>query len=201
MKNKFNPLPPLPVDKILLHTCCAPCSSAIIEYLLAHDIRPTLYFCNPNIYPHAEYTYRKDECVRYALDLGLSIVDEDYDHQCWLSQVKGLEDEPERGCRCAKCFTERLMRTAAYASREGFKVFTTTLATSRWKRLDQIFEAGAAAQKAYPEVIFWAENWRKGGLSERRSAIIKEKQFYNQQYCGCEFSLRDSLAVRKQVTE
>lgn len=180
------------VDRVLLHTCCAPCSSAIIEWMMAHGVRPTIYYCNPNIFPEEEYRIRKDECSRYAHSLGLDIVDADYDHAAWRAQMEGFEDEPERGGRCLKCFRMRLLDTARYAHEHGFRVITTTLASSRWKSLEQINEAGHFAVSAYPDVIWWDQNWRKGGLSERRAAIIKEYHFYNQQYCGCEFSMRKS---------
>ena len=185
---------------VLLHTCCAPCSSAIIEALMQNGITPVIYYCNPNIYPQEEYDIRKNECTRYAQSLGLEIVDADYDHENWLDAVKGMENEPERGGRCLKCFKLRLLRTAQYASERGIKVITTTLASSRWKSLDQINEAGlwacrqltARRSSAAPhdEVIWWDQNWRKGGLQERRLQIIKEYDFYNQLYCGCEFSIR-----------
>ena len=177
-------------EKVLLHTCCAPCSSAIIECLLQHGVRPVIYYCNPNIYPEEEYLIRKNECTRYAQSLGLDIVDADYDHAAWLQAVRGLEDEPERGGRCLQCFRMRLQTTARYAHEHGFSLITTTLASSRWKSLEQINEAGRQAVSPYPDVVWWEQNWRKGGLSERRVAIIKEYGFYNQQYCGCEFSCR-----------
>ncbi len=233
---------------VLLHTCCAPCSSAIIEAMLKDGITPVIYYCNPNIYPLEEYEIRKNECTRYAQALGLEIVDADYDHERWLEEVKGLENEPERGGRCLKCFKVRLLRTAQYAAQRGIKVITTTLASSRWKSLDQINEAGRwACQQVVPpdgregrisaapltsarcsenieavtvpdpnlsewsvcptgavgdsrlgvdmvppdgRVIWWNHNWRKNGLQERRLQIIKEYDFYNQLYCGCEFSMR-----------
>lgn len=179
---------------VLLHTCCAPCSSAIIEAMLKNGITPVIYYCNPNIYPLEEYEIRKNECTRYAQSLGLEIVDADYDHEDWLEAVKGLENEPERGGRCLKCFKLRLLRTAEYAAQRGIKVITTTLASSRWKSLDQINEAGRwACQQVVPsdgKVIWWDRNWRKNGLQERRLQIIKEYDFYNQLYCGCEFSMR-----------
>ena len=178
------------LSQVLLHACCAPCSSAIVEWMLQHDVRPTIYYFNPNIYPLEEYEIRKNECSRYAKSLGLEIVDEDYDHEIWLSEMKGLENEPERGGRCLKCFKMRLLKTAQYAREHGFTVITTTLASSRWKSLEQIEKAGHFAESKVPEVTFWAQNWRKGGLSERRIQIIKEYGFYNQQYCGCEFSMR-----------
>ena len=192
---------PLGETKVLLHTCCAPCSSAIIECLLQNGITPVIYYCNPNIFPQEEYEIRKEECTRYAESLGLEIVDADYDHENWLSQMTGLENEPERGGRCLKCFKLRLLRTAEYARKRGIKVITTTLASSRWKSLEQINEAGrwacakinGASAGETPDVIWWDRNWRKGGLQERRLQIIQEYDFYNQQYCGCEFSMRKDV--------
>ena len=182
---------------VLLHTCCAPCSSAIIEAMMQNGINPVIYYCNPNIYPREEYEIRKNECTRYAQALGLEIVDADYDHENWLCEMKGLENEPERGGRCLKCFKLRLLRSARYARERGIKVITTTLASSRWKSLDQINEAGQWACKNIPPddcVIWWDQNWRKNGLQERRLQIIKEYDFYNQRYCGCEFSMpKDDL--------
>ena len=185
---------------VLLHTCCAPCSSAIIEAMMKDGITPVIYYCNPNIYPLEEYEIRKNECTRYARSLGLEIVDADYDHENWLDAVKGLEGEPERGGRCLRCFKIRLLRTARYAAQRGIRVITTTLASSRWKSLDQINEAGRWAceevSRQYnmtpPDeiVIWWDQNWRKNGLQERRLQILKEYDFYNQLYCGCEFSMR-----------
>ena len=183
-------------NTVLLHTCCAPCSSAIIEAMLQNGMTPVIYYCNPNIYPHQEYEIRKEECSRYAKALGLEIVDADYDHENWLEAIKGMEGEPERGGRCLKCFKLRLLRTAQYARERGIKVITTTLASSRWKSLDQINEAGtwACAEinkiPAGTDVVWWDQNWRKNGLQERRLQILKEFDFYNQLYCGCEFSMR-----------
>ena len=103
-----------------------------------------------------------------------------------------MEQEPERGARCEQCFRMRLEATARKAVELGINVFTTTLASSRWKRLDQIERAGTAAEAAVPGSYFWARNWRKGGLQERRNQLLKEFGFYNQLYCGCEFSMRPS---------
>lgn len=176
--------------RVLLHTCCAPCSSAIIECLLQNGITPTLYFCNPNIYPQQEYEVRKQEAIRFAQAQGLEFVDADYNHAEWLCQMQGMEQEPERGGRCQRCFNLRLTETARYASEHDYTLFTTTLASSRWKNLEQINEAGRLASAQYPGVTFWEQNWRKGGLQERRNQLLRENQFYNQHYCGCEFSFR-----------
>ena len=204
MKKKSNVISaPMGEKTVLLHTCCAPCSSAIIEAMVGSGITPVIYYCNPNIYPHEEYEIRKNECTRYAESLGLEIVDAEYDHENWLEAVKGMEDEPERGGRCLKCFRLRLLRTAEYARQRGIRVITTTLASSRWKSLDQINEAGSWAvaevnngkDMVPPDdgVIWWDQNWRKGGLQERRLQIIREYDFYNQLYCGCEFSMRKDV--------
>ena len=192
-------------NEVLLHCCCAPCSSAIIEWMLAHDVRPTLYYFNPNIFPEEEYLIRKNECTRYAASLGLDIIDDDYDHEAWRCQVKGMEMEPERGARCLQCFKMRLLHAARKAVELGFGVFTTTLASSRWKSLTQINEAGHRAVKKVSEetgktVRFDDRNWRKGGLQQRRNELLKENGFYNQLYCGCEFSL-EAMKKRYHLPE
>ncbi len=190
MKKKPAIIIPDGADKVLLHACCAPCSSAIVEWLTEHEITPVIFYYNPNIFPLEEYNIRKAESQRHANTLGIHWIDGDYDHDLWLSQIKGLEAEPERGSRCSKCFRIRLTATAMQAAQLGIKVFATTLASSRWKNLEQINEAGLQAQADVPGTLFWAQNWRKGGLYERRNTLLKQYDFYNQLYCGCEFSMR-----------
>ena len=186
-----------------MHACCAPCSSAIVEWLLAHGVKPVIYYYNPNIYPREEYEIRKNESKRHAESLGIRWMDDDelkiknYElyHSEWRQAICGLENEPERGRRCERCFYMRLYATARKAQELGIGWFATTLASSRWKNLEQINRAGeAAAEKANSQqptadVRFWAQNWRKDGLQERRNALLREYGFYNQQYCGCEFSM------------
>lgn len=184
--------------RLLLHSCCAPCSGAIIECLTANGIRPAIFFSNSNIFSQEEYTKRKEEIIRYAAQEGLEVIDDDYDHSSWLNGSPclegcgspGLRTQPERGARCLQCFKFRLLRAARYASENGYDVLTTSLASSRWKDLQQVEEAGLWACSQVSGVQFWAQNWRKGGLQERRSQIIREQQFYNQTFCGCEFSQR-----------
>ena len=187
-KNVFGK--PEDCNEVLLHACCAPCSSAIVEWMLANGVRPTIFYYNPNIFPREEYEIRKNESQRHAESLGLKWIDGDYDHESWLGDVCGLEGEPERGRRCELCFTLRLTRAAKEAKELGLKYFTTTLASSRWKSLEQIERAGHLAEQAVDGTVFWAQNWRKGGLYERRNQLLREFAFYNQQYCGCEFSMR-----------
>jgi predicted adenine nucleotide alpha hydrolase (AANH) superfamily ATPase len=176
--------------KLLLHACCAPCSAAIVEFLLQNGIRPLIFFYNPNIYPEEEYEKRKTELVRFAIAEGLEVIDGDYRHELWLQAVAGLEQEPERGCRCLACFRHRLSEAAKVAADHGCDTLATTLASSRWKDLNQIAAAGREAVAAWPGLTFWEKNWRKEGLSERRNQLLKERGFYNQTWCGCEFSRR-----------
>lgn len=190
MKQKSHIQVPEGAAQVLLHACCAPCSSAIVEWMTSHGVQPVIFYFNPNIYPLEEYEIRKNESKRHAESLGLRWIDGDYDHDGWRRGVCGLEHEPERGLRCQRCFELRLTAAALEARRQGLEWFTTTLASSRWKRLDQITLAGEAAEKAVPGTRFWSQNWRKDGLQERRNELLRQYGFYNQQYCGCEFSMR-----------
>ena len=192
---------------MLLHACCAPCSSAIVEWLLVHQIEPVIYYFNPNIYPREEYEIRKTESKRHAESLGVQWIDDEQSaqgpeqwkaqHCLWLEGIKGLEHEPERGKRCEACFYQRLLAAARKAQELGIPFFATTLASSRWKNLEQVNAAGLKAAEVVQrddlqctKVQFWAQNWRKDGLQDRRNQLLKEYNFYNQLYCGCEFSRR-----------
>lgn len=199
MKHKASPIVvPEGTERLLLHACCAPCSSAIVEWMLANGLMPTIYYFNPNIYPIEEYIIRKEESKRHADSLGVEWIDGDYDHEQWVSCIQGMESEPERGRRCEFCFRMRLIAAAQMTRQLGMKIFTTTLASSRWKSIEQITKAGIEAQKLVPGTLFWAQNWRKGGLYERRNQLLHEFAFYNQQYCGCEFSLRQRELTKNQ---
>ena len=183
--------------RLLLHSCCAPCSGAIIESL-AKDFRAegrdpseamAIFWSNSNICDRQEYDKRKAEILRYAKLFGIEVIEDDYDHGEWLAEVaRGREDAPERGPRCLECFAYRLLRAARYAAANGFDTLTTSLASSRWKSLEQVDEAGRRACSLVDGVQWWGRNWRKGGLQPRRNEIIKEQNFYNQTFCGCEFS-------------
>ena len=346
-KKGFCPEPPegrdLSKERILLHCCCAPCSTAIIEWMVSEGLRPGIFFSNSNIIPFREYSIRRDELVRYAAAHGLETIDDEYDHAAWqafvrrlesspaasqtlpvakqtspsaerafpvaecpslvaeysspvaepveatcalvrqaspiieshgslieksLRQAQGLEsdsleletaplgpviriaDMPERGPRCLECFKFRLLRAAQYAATHGYTLLTTTLASSRWKDLGQVdaagrwacetvnstlltssgdllaapcpdvvsdnvqatkflekseeevrhrcghtadsiaSDSGSSTQSQVSHVQWWNQNWRRGGLQERRNALIKEWEMYNQTFCGCEFSQR-----------
>ncbi|WP_257666250.1 epoxyqueuosine reductase QueH [Parapedobacter tibetensis] len=179
-------------NKLLLHSCCAPCSGEVMEAMIASDINFTIYFYNPNIHPRKEYDLRKDENIRFAEKYNIPFVDADYDVDNWFSRAKGMEQEPERGIRCTMCFDMRFERTALYAYENGFPTITSSLGISRWKNFDQINDCGIRAAGHYPGITYWTFNWRKKGGSSRMLEISKREQFYMQEYCGCAYSLRDT---------
>ncbi|MBC8946023.1 MULTISPECIES: epoxyqueuosine reductase QueH [Xenorhabdus] len=179
-------------NKVLLHSCCAPCSGEVMEAMLASGIDFTIFFYNPNIHPLKEYELRKDENIRFAEQMGIPFIDADYDRDNWFERAKGMENEPERGIRCTMCFDMRFERTALYAHEHGFPVITSSLGISRWKNMQQINECGVRAASRYPGLTYWEYNWRKGGGSARMIEISKREEFYQQEYCGCIYSLRDT---------
>ncbi len=187
---------PLPLpgghDKVLLHSCCAPCSGEVMEAMVASGINFTIFFYNPNIHPLKEYELRKNENIRFAEKFGVPFVDADYDRDNWFERAKGMENEPERGIRCTMCFDMRFERTALYAHENGFPVIASSLGISRWKDMSQINDCGHRAARHYPGISYWDYNWRKGGGTTRMIEISKRENFYQQEYCGCVYSLRDS---------
>ena len=185
-------------SRLLLHSCCAPCAGEIMEAVAASEIKTTVYFYNPNIHPIEEYELRKEENKRYCEALEFNFIDADYDKDNWFDRIKGLEDEPERGQRCTKCFDMRFERSALFAHENNFSLFATTLGISRWKDLDQVNKSGLKAAKRYDNLTFWDFNWRKQGGSSRMIEISKREEFYQQEYCGCVYSLRDTNKWRKE---
>ena len=185
-------------SSLLLHSCCAPCAGEIMEAVAASEIKTTVYFYNPNIHPLQEYELRKEENKRYCQKLGFNFIDADYDKDNWFKRIKGLENEPERGERCTKCFDMRFERSALYAHENNFFLFATTLGISRWKDLDQVNNSGLRAADRYSDLNFWDFNWRKAGGSPRMIEISKREEFYQQEYCGCVYSLRDTNKWRKE---
>ena len=185
-------------SSLLLHSCCAPCAGEIMEAVAASEIKTTVYFYNPNIHPIQEYELRKEENKRYCQKLGFNFIDADYDKDNWFKRIKGLENEPERGERCTKCFDIRFERSALYAHENNFSLFATTLGISRWKDLDQVNNSGLRAADRYSGLNFWDFNWRKAGGSPRMIEISKREEFYQQEYCGCVYSLRDTNKWRKE---
>ncbi|MEB3005222.1 epoxyqueuosine reductase QueH [Capnocytophaga sp. G2] len=178
--------------KLLLHSCCAPCSGGIIKFIQDSNIDFAIFYYNPNIHPKKEYEIRKEENIRFAEKCHVPIIDAEYDTDNWYARAKGLEFEPERGIRCTMCFDMRLERTALYAYEHGFDVIATSLGISRWKNLDQVNDSGRRAAEKYEGITYWDYNWRKKGGSACNLEICKYERFYKQEYCGCAYSLRDA---------
>lgn len=188
-----DPVPaPENTERVLLHSCCAPCSGEVMEAIHASGIEFDIFFYNPNIHPREEYEIRKEENIRFAEELGLKFIDADYDADNWFERTRGMEWEPERGKRCTECFDMRFERTALYAFENGYDVITSCLGISRWKNMEQINDCGVRAASRYPNLRYWTYNWRKGGGSKRMIDISKREGFYQQEYCGCVYSLRDT---------
>lgn len=175
-------------EKILLHACCAVCMAHPIE-LLKENYTPVVFFCNPNIYPEQEYLRRRDELINYCNKMNYEYIIDDYEPEKWYAFVEGLENEPEKGQRCDKCFEYRLMKTAQKASEMGIKLFTTTLSVSPHKVSKNIFEAGNASAQAYG-IDFLEQDFKKQNGFLKTMQIAKENDFYRQKYCGCEYSIR-----------
>lgn len=188
---------PNAAKKLLLHSCCAPCSGEVMEALLVSEIDFSIFFYNPNIHPIQEYDIRKQENISFAKKHGIPFIDVDYDKDNWFARIKGLEHEPERGKRCTMCFDMRFERTALYAHEHGFPVICSSLGISRWKDMNQINDSGERAASRYANMVYWTYNWRKQGGAARMYDIAKRENFYKQEYCGCVYSLRDTNSWRK----
>ena len=177
---------------LLLHACCAPCSSHTLLFLHEHfDI--TLYFCNPNISPESEFNFRLDELKRLVKELGLdiNIIEEPYDSAPFFALAKGLEDLPERGERCQKCIEFRLRMAAAKAKELGSDYFTTTLTISPHKDCTFINECGGRISEE-TGVPYLYSDFKKHDGYKHSIQLSKEYNLYRQNYCGCVYSMRNS---------
>ena len=169
--------------RILVHVCCAPCAISSIEHLLEECYKVTLFYSNSNIFPEDEYKKRLKFVRWLGEKFGVGIIEDTYNHLSWLEIIKGLENEPEKGKRCIKCFDYNLKRTAVTAHKLKIPYFTTTLTLSPHKVSRDIFEVG----KKYPGYISF--DFKKGDGIKRSYLLSKEYDIYRQNYCGCEFSL------------
>ncbi len=176
-------------QKLLLLSCCAPCSAETMQALKDCGIEVTIFFYNPNIHPFLEYEKRRDENLKFAQKLSIPFVEGEYDEDRWSDRTLGLEDEPEKGKRCFECFKLRLEVTAKYAQTNGFTLFSSILGISRWKDMDQVNGAGIEVAEQYPDLNYWTYNWRSDGGGSRMYQFTKEEGFYQQKYCGCRFSV------------
>jgi predicted adenine nucleotide alpha hydrolase (AANH) superfamily ATPase len=192
-------VPPPGVKRVLLHSCCAPCSGAMVEEMNASDVldNVTVFFYNPNIHPRKEYEIRKEENKRFCEKLGIDFIDCDYDVENWYARMKGMEFDPERGSRCTACFDMRMERCALYAHEHAFDAIATTNATSRWKDSQQVDDSGQRAAARYEGLFYWRYNWQSDEMTLRKYHISAKERFYKQEYCGCSYSLRDSNDWRK----
>lgn len=171
-------------EKILLLSCCAPCSCAVIKTLAEQKKNFAVVFYNPNIRPYAEYIKRRGENERVCRLYGVPFIELEYDNERWCELTHGLENEPERGKRCSICFYMRLKRVMEYAQANGYTAVGSVLGVSRWKNLAQVNDSAykAAAETDFPYIEI---EGRKHGMQELRAALIKELNLYNQNYCGC----------------
>lgn len=174
---------------ILLHTCCAPCAAPSAERLVLDGREVILYFSNFNIHPEAEYLKRLEAARKLAQKMNLVIEEDQYDHAVWLAYIQGLENEPEKGARCRKCFEFSLARTNQMAERLGIDAFATTLTLSPHKVSRIIFEIGAQ----FPRFVSF--DFKKRGGFLRSIELSEEYGLYRQTYCGCEFS-KNKTALR-----
>lgn len=173
---------------VLVHACCAVCSAYPIEKLREMGYNPVLYFFNPNIFPEDEFTRRLDELIKYANKKEVELIIDKQDVEGWYNCIIGLEDEPERGKRCSRCFEYRLLFTALKAFKLEYQYFTTTLTVSPHKQSKVIFEIAQELAKKY-ELTFLDIDFKKENGFLKTMQIAKEENFYRQTYCGCEFSM------------
>lgn len=176
--------------KLLLHSCCAPCSSYVLEYLSEFfDI--TVYYYNPNIFPQEEFDFRSDEQVRLVESMGLGdrvkVVLCEYDSEAFYDSVRGMENLPEGGDRCMECFRLRLGKCAEYGTNNGFDYFTTTLSISPHKNADMLNTAGREAEEKFGIRYLYSDFKKKNGY-KRSCEISAEYGLYRQDYCGCVYS-------------
>lgn len=177
------------MKKVLVHSCCAPCSTYSYSKLYADGYDVTGFFYNPNIQPQDEYNRRLNEYISYCAGSNIKNIADTSGAEGWLSAIKGLESEPERGLRCNVCFRYRLEKTAQTAVDMGFDTFATVLTISPHKDSKAIFEIGESIAKVY-KLSFLMENFKKQNGFKKSLEMSVEHGLYRQNYCGCLFSKR-----------
>ena len=173
--------------KLILMSCCAPCSCGAIKQLKDGEIENIddfiVMFFNPNIFPETEYQKRLAEQIKYCESLGVKYIIGDYNHADWKNHVKGLETEPERGARCSKCFAYRFCYAREYAIKNGYNAIASVFGVSRHKDQSQVDNS---ANESCGEIKYLPIKWNE----QLRQQINHESDFYRQNYCGCEYSIR-----------
>lgn len=174
---------------LLLHACCAPCLSAVLEVLCDYfDI--TVFFYNPNISPKEEYDFRLSEVKRMLSEMGrenIKVFEPEYDNDAFFKLSEGLEDLPEGGARCEKCYRLRLLKSAVFAKENGFDYMTTTLSISPHKNAQLLNQIGLELEGSVG-VKYLCSDFKKGEGYKRSCQLSKEYNLYRQNYCGCVFS-------------
>ena len=188
VKNNMKP-------KLLLHVCCAPCSSYVLEYLTKYfDI--TVFYYNPNISSIDEYNKRLIEEERfvkeYPFNQIIKVIHGKYDNEKFEETIKGLENEKEGGVRCFKCYRLRLEESAKYAKENKFDYFTTTLSISPYKNSDKLNEIGHELEEEYGIKYLYSDFKKKNGY-KRSIELSREYNLYRQDYCGCVYSLKNKI--------
>ena len=183
-----------PVPKLLIHSCCAPCSSYVLEYLSQY-FEITVFYYNPNITLAEEYTRRVAEQQRLIRELPaknpIHFLEGSYEPDRFLQAIHGVEQVPEGGERCFRCFQLRLSETAKVAAKQGFSHFTTTLTISPLKNADKLNEIGEQAAKEFPDLQFLNSDFKKKNGYKRSTELSREYNLYRQDYCGCIFSRQE----------
>lgn len=183
------------VPTLLLHSCCAPCSSYVLEYLSQY-FKITILYYNPNITPESEYQKRLTEVKRlvevFKTKYPVEVVAASYEPDVYFEAVKGLEKEPERGQRCFKCYELRLTKTAEYAKKHHFDYFTTTLSISPYKNSDWINEIGLELENHY-QVKYLVADFKKRNGYKRSIELSHLYHLYRQNNCGCIFSKQNKI--------
>ncbi len=180
--------------KLLLHACCAPCSSYVLEYLNKYfDI--TIFYYNPNISSREEYEKRLNEEIRFIKEYpfkDVKVISGEYDNSKFEETIKGLENEKEGGPRCLKCYKLRLEETVKYAKKNNFDYFTTTLTISPYKNSDAINEIGSILEKEYGVKYLYSDFKKKNGY-KRSIELSHIYNLYRQNYCGCVYSMKNRI--------
>ena len=183
------------MPSVLLHSCCGPCSSYVLEYL-SQFFSVTVFYYNPNIYPEEEYRMRVREQKRFIeefpVEKPVSFMEGDYDRGRFLEMTKGLEEEPERGKRCMKCYELRLKETAVHAREGGFDYFTTTLSISPQKDAQVLNAIGKRVSEEFGIAYLFSDFKKKNGFL-RSTELSRIYGMYRQDYCGCEYSMRERM--------
>ena len=187
------------VPRLLLHSCCAPCSSYVLEYLSRY-FEITVFYYNPNIYPPEEFGKRVEEQKRLIAQLPaehpISFLDGPYEPERFYEMAKGLEQVPEGGARCFKCYRLRLTETAEMARAGKYDYFTTTLSISPLKNAEKLNEIGGQLAKDYGVDYLYSDFKKRNGY-KRSTELSREYGLYRQDYCGCVFSMRERRAQQE----